>query len=226
MSDFPWENEPLPLPDGSTVVLALEMKRGAVRRVLGTTQPISGKCVAELLYVLSGRRRIRAVVQMRQDRNDPGCWSWVVRALDYVDAEAADRLLGPRDQVAACSVASPPALDTRDGPPKSDPAKIAAAPDSTAESRRRETKLPPSRVAARAVYDWALSAIAGADDMTVAQLWDSIQAHPDMTPAYLDKLPDTPATFARYLREAGVKRYDGAGKRTRRVSNFPRADQR
>lgn len=70
------------------------------------------------------------------------------------------------------------------------------------------TEMPPSRTKARSVYEWALSAIVGAEEMTVAELFNAIQKDPRAISEVLDMLPDNAETFGRYLREAGVRRYD------------------
>jgi len=80
----------------------------------------------------------------------------------------------------------------------------------------KRKKLKPCWEAAVGVYDWAMSEIPGADTMTVSELFEAIQNHPDMKADFLEKLPDNAETFGRYLREGGVKRYDKTGRRTTR----------
>lgn len=72
------------------------------------------------------------------------------------------------------------------------------------------TKLSPSRLKARAAYDWAIENIAGADEMTSHELHTAIMNHPV---GLTECIPESAESFGRYLRETGVKKYDGAGKR-------------
>lgn len=65
-------------------------------------------------------------------------------------------------------------------------------------------KLSPSRVKAKGIYDWAMSAIPNAEDMTIAELYDAIECHPSIPS---DALAPNPEAFGKYLRDAGVKRY-------------------
>lgn len=75
-------------------------------------------------------------------------------------------------------------------------------------------KTAPSRDKARAAYDWALSEIPGAADMTIAELYDAIEHHP--SDAY-KALPPTAESFARYLRDTGLNIYNKAEKGRRTV---------
>lgn len=79
-------------------------------------------------------------------------------------------------------------------------------------------ELSDSVAAVRAVYEWAISTIPGADGMTISELFDAIQLHPKMPSEYLERLPDNPDTFGTYLRRAGIRRYDKSGSRARRQS--------
>lgn len=75
-------------------------------------------------------------------------------------------------------------------------------------------KLAPSRIKAKAIYEWAISAIPDAEHMTNVELYDAIECHPSDAS---NGLPPSAETFGRYLRDAGVKRYckrtDKAGHR-------------
>jgi hypothetical protein len=87
----------------------------------------------------------------------------------------------------------------------------------------QDDKLPPSRVKARATYEYALNTITGAGEMTVAELFDAVRDRLDaeickaagkqaeQLQELKDSLPDNAETFGRYLREAGVKKYDKTG---------------
>lgn len=87
-------------------------------------------------------------------------------------------------------------------------------------SESGDAALPPARLKAKALHEWATSKIPGADEMTVSQLFAAIEQHPDCKGNMLDMLPPNAATFGKYLRDAGVKRYDASGKRMRRMSHF------
>lgn len=113
-----------------------------------------------------------------------------------------------------------------DGPPKSqtvirDQATDAAISTSSLKAEASH-HLPDSVAAVRGAYEWALSEIDGADGMTISELFYAIQAHPLMEDEYLDRLPDNPGTFGKYLRRAGIRRYNVSGNRTRRTSRRPR----
>lgn len=71
------------------------------------------------------------------------------------------------------------------------------------------TSLPLCRIKAKAAYDWAMQSIAGAGTMTVAELHGAMMKHPR---GPTDCIPDKAETFGKYLRDAGVKRYDKTGK--------------
>lgn len=68
----------------------------------------------------------------------------------------------------------------------------------------KQRKLAPSRIKARAIYDWALSEIPGAQDMSISELFNAIEIHPKVPS---DALAPNAETFGKYLRDAGVKRY-------------------
>ena len=72
-----------------------------------------------------------------------------------------------------------------------------AAPESLDSSER------PSIVRARQIYEWALSEIPGAEDMTYAELHEAIMNHPQ---SECEGLPDSWNTFSAYLRLAGIKK--------------------
>ena len=74
----------------------------------------------------------------------------------------------------------------------------------------RETGLPPSRIKAKAAYDWAMENIIGMDMMTVTELHGKIMSHPE-GPA--ESIPESAESFGKYLRDAGVKRYGSKGDR-------------
>jgi len=99
-------------------------------------------------------------------------------------------------------------------------------PDGSSGLRRRaRQKLAPSRTNAKVIYDWAMSNIDGADGMTLNELHEAIMNHPKADAAMLDMLPDRADTFGRYLRDAGVTRYDNRGRRHKRISHFKRSSQ-
>jgi len=85
--------------------------------------------------------------------------------------------------------------------------------DSTAPVRDTETnedrlpgklrRLSPSRVEAKALYDWAMSAIPNAEVMTYRELYEAVECHPAIPSNFL---PPNPEAFGKYLRDAGVKK--------------------
>jgi hypothetical protein len=83
-------------------------------------------------------------------------------------------------------------------------------------------ELSKSVAAVRAAYEWAISTIPGADEMTISQLFHAIQSHPDMKSEFLERLPNNDSTFGTYLRRAGIQRYNKSGSRVRRSSRRPR----
>jgi hypothetical protein len=88
-----------------------------------------------------------------------------------------------------------------------------------------ETGLPPSRMKARAVYEYALANIPGAAKMTRAELYDAIRTrfeaeaakahgrHAEEVAKLRACLPPNAETFGKYLRDAGIKVYDNGGNR-------------
>ena len=101
------------------------------------------------------------------------------------------------------------------------------------------SSLPPSRVLAAATHEWAIDVIPDADKMPLRDLLPAIlkeldariSAAPD-DPGERDKLqelrnslPTNPETFGKYLREAGIKRYNAAGERLQRTSHFKKKNQ-
>ncbi len=101
-----------------------------------------------------------------------------------------------------------------------------------------DESLSPSRVRARAVYEWAIEVIDGADRMPIAvllpRIFERLDAELERAPdgsAEFEKftelrssLPDNTETFGRYIREAGIKRYNRKGERVRRQARRPRRD--
>lgn len=82
----------------------------------------------------------------------------------------------------------------------------------------------PSRTKARAVYEWAISTIPGAKQMTNADLLEASRSKLEMLAAESDgkesdkfeellkSLPSNAETFGKYLRDAGIKRYGKGGR--------------
>jgi hypothetical protein len=68
----------------------------------------------------------------------------------------------------------------------------------------KQRKLAPSRLKAKALYEWAASQIPGAEDMTIQELFSAIESHPSDAS---EALPPNPETFGKYLRDAGVRKY-------------------
>ena len=97
------------------------------------------------------------------------------------------------------------------------------------EGETLDKELPPSRVKAKAAYEWAIEAIGGAGDIPLRELLPKIRkeldslieaAHPGAGEAeklreFRDSLPSSPETFGKYLRDAGIKRYSTKGDRIR-----------
>jgi hypothetical protein len=126
----------------------------------------------------------------------------------------------------------------KSGPPKGGtPKRPAEAPADPEPVHRRN--LSPSRAKAAAVYEWAMATIAEADKMTVQELFTAILDRLDATIAAAppgageleklqelrESLPRNAESFAKYLRDAGIKRYNAKGERTRRTSHFRPRDQ-
>ncbi|MCH8851341.1 MAG: hypothetical protein IID41_01665 [Planctomycetes bacterium] len=122
-----------------------------------------------------------------------------------------------------------------------------AAPRTSALPERTEARssekpkpdeLPPSWVRARAAYDLAMETLEGAASLPLRELLPKIRDHLRSTKdvarsedqkaklqAMLDSLPSNPETFARYLRQTGIKKYSTTGERINRQSNIKRSDQ-
>jgi len=110
--------------------------------------------------------------------------------------------------------------------------------DTNADSGQAEDDedLSPSRVKAKAVYEWALESIGGADRMTRTELYNAIAARleaeaskakgrqAELLADLRDSLPPNAEAFGKYLRDAGVKVYDGKGDR-RPGRSIRRVDQ-
>jgi len=91
--------------------------------------------------------------------------------------------------------------------------------------QEQDDKLPPSRTKALAAYEYALSVIPGADKMTISELFDALRERLDVEitkgsgpeaeklAEFRNSLPDNATTFGKYLRDAGVKRYNTKGDR-------------
>ena len=111
--------------------------------------------------------------------------------------------------------------------------------ESVAEALPERKELPACVSRARAVYEWGLSVIPVSDDMTVQEIHAAILEKLDCTIAETpsgageleklqelrDSLPDNGDTFGRYLRKAGIKRYNTRGDRIRKISHFRRRDE-
>ena len=76
-----------------------------------------------------------------------------------------------------------------------------------AGEKRDAPHQPPSRVKARAAYEWALRSIPGADEMTYRKLFDAILAS-DIPPDLRSWMPPNATAFERYLNAAGVRKRD------------------
>ena len=86
-------------------------------------------------------------------------------------------------------------------------------------------ELSPSRIKAVAVYEYALGYIEGADNMTRAELFNAVRdrLESEAAKAYgneaeklgelMDSLPPNAETFGKYLRDAGIKKYNSRGDR-------------
>jgi hypothetical protein len=83
-------------------------------------------------------------------------------------------------------------------------------------------RLKPSHRRAKALYDWAMEHIEGAESMTYRQLFEKLTSHPDCNG---EGLPGNADTFARYCRAAGIRRNTpvgskGATRTVRRASDL------
>ncbi|RIK57262.1 MAG: hypothetical protein DCC63_14875 [Nitrospira sp.] len=159
-------------------------------------------------------------------RHDAEAASLAVEAVDYLRPLEATLRARFAPQPAApmpdsqANLNPPPAGKT---PPGADQDQ-ATNDDEPDESLGGDLKLSPSRLKAKAVYEWAMNEIKGAEKMTIVELYDAIVAHPKMKGRALDGLPDNAATFGRYLRGAGIKRYDESGKRKSTPRHIKRPD--
>jgi len=140
------------------------------------------------------------------------------------------------------AAATAPAQDlaaTDAGKVKGGRPKVTAAEANTpadAGQGEDDEDLSPSRVKAKAVYEWALASIDGADRMTRTELYNAIAARLEAEAAKAkglqaelladlrDSLPPNAEAFGKYLRDAGVKVYDGKGDR-RPGRSIRRVDQ-
>ena len=125
------------------------------------------------------------------------------------------------------------------GPQGSSPPAPTHGDEHAGRRKQGQRELPPSRTKAAAVYEWALAEVPGADDMILRELYAAIldrldgliaRAHPETEDAeklqkLRDSLPKNAETFGKYLREAGIKRYNTKGERIRRMSHFKGRDQ-
>ena len=121
--------------------------------------------------------------------------------------------------------------------------QCAKSPERSHSDRKSDTgptkDLPPSRLKAAAVYEWAIETIDGADKMPLRDLHAAILEELDATIAakppgageveklqeLRDSLPDNSETFGKYLRDAGIKKYNANGERAKRISHFRRQSE-
>lgn len=137
--------------------------------------------------------------------DEKNLWQWCI------DAQA-------HDQAKAHEDAKPDAVAA----PAGKPGMGGDGANQPSDPEEQEDRLPPSRMRAKAAYDYALTVITGAGKMTVAELFDSLRDRLDaeicktsgqraeQLREVRDYLPGNAETFGRYLREAGVKNYDKA----------------
>jgi hypothetical protein len=116
------------------------------------------------------------------------------------------------------NVASAGQASTSVGAPALEVTKVSNQPEANKD-------LAPSRVKARAVYEWAMGRIEGAERMTIAELLDAARKRLEVeagkaTGAEAEKLaelradlPSSADTFGKYLRDAGIKQYNAKGER-------------
>ena len=159
-------------------------------------------------------------------RHDAEAASLAAEAVDYLrplEATLRARFAPQSATSESDSQASqtPPSSGKTASSADQDQAEIDDKPDETLGG---DLRLPPSRLRAKAVYEWAMSVIEGAGKMTIVELYDAIVAHPKMKGRALDSLPDNAATFGRYLRDAGIKKYDKSGKRKSTPRHIKRPD--
>ena len=112
---------------------------------------------------------------------------------------------------------------------KGDTKEQPSADDTPSEDRAEDdgdNGLPPSRVKARAVYEYAMEVIPGAEKMTRSELLEATKNRLDSEIAKAfggeteklqelrESLPPNGAAFGKYLRDAGIKKYNSKGDRT------------
>jgi len=192
------------------------MARPGIGRIQAICEAETGRFDSETLKIIRGRLCVSLNVEPS--------------AVDAMGlerfADAWRSMNGPPNEVAASpkpespvelptgkSVSAESALDAT-GKAVEPKAGASSTGEATGEGRLSAAVAP-----VRGVYDWALAEIEGANDMTIAELFDAIRSHPEMTSEYLDILPDNADTFGKYLRRAGIRRY---GSRARRPSRHPR----
>ncbi len=138
-------------------------------------------------------------------------WDWIEKVADGKPTDV-------KPNVEAPSVDTAMNADKSDSPELEQPAEAPIEPAASAKMETvecnpderddalpaKQRKLSPSRIKAKAVYDWAKSEILGAEDMTIAELYHAIECHPSHAS---DAIGPNPAAFAKYLRDAGVKIY-------------------
>jgi hypothetical protein len=114
------------------------------------------------------------------------------------------------------------------GKGKGDRPKVTAAEaNTTTDAGQAEDRedLSPSRVKARALHDWAMECIPGAERMTRTELYNAIKARLEAETAkahgrqaellaeLCESLPPNAEAFGKYLRDAGIKVYNSRGDR-------------
>jgi hypothetical protein len=87
---------------------------------------------------------------------------------------------------------------TTDQPRISIPAVQERSDDELPKSKRGDS---PSRVKARAAYEYAMERIPGAREMTLSELFDAIHVHGEAS----EMIPNRPDTFRRYLNDCGIR---------------------
>ena len=130
----------------------------------------------------------------------PAHWYSVLENLPSASIAAVDILLAIGDEMQARQGELVMEVET---PPPSD-GTSSTEDDDVLPAKKR--KLSPSRVKAKSLYDWAMSEINGAEDMTIDELYKAIESHPSDG---CKALPPNAATFGRYLRDTGVRKYSG-----------------
>ena len=112
------------------------------------------------------------------------------------------------------------AQDAKAEPPK--PGETLAKVDVAGGGQGKTDDKKKAVIRAVGVYEWAISNIPDADAMTIQELFEAIQIHPDMKSDYLAVLPNNHKTFGTYLRRGGIKRYNVNGDRQHRQSRRPK----